>query len=1142
MGAAESMRLAAPASPYKGLAPFEDSELDELLFFGRERDRAVISANLVAARLTVLYGSTGVGKSSVLRAGVARDLRSLQEQPLVVVHDSWAEHPLRSVTEAIAAASHVEPTSLSDTAELAAALHGDVYLLLDQLEAYFVYHGADPALADGLLELLARPELPVHILLSIREDALARLDAFKNQLPGLLANRVRIDHLTRAAGRHAIVGPIERFGTLVPAEEALTIEPELVEAVLDGVRAGAVVQAGRGRGVSKAAATQARIEAPYLQLVMQRLWEVERAERSRLLRLETLDRLGGPARIVELHLESAIDALTPEQRALAARMFNHLVTPSGMKISQGTRDLAGYAGTSAEAIAPVLETLDRERILRSVGGEDAEDAHEIFHDVLADAVLGWRERFAAERQLERERGAAKARHRRLIAAVGVSFLALAVMAVITVYALSQRSDARSSAREAHSRESAFNALALLTSDPEQSLELGLRSARLEPSLPLVETTLRDALLAARGLRSLAGGGGSVRDARFSPDGKIVATAGGREARLFSADTGRLLGVLHTGAPVNGVSFSPDGGMLVTAGADGRALLWSAASGKRLRVLGRFGSLTSVLFSPDGRLVATTGTDRTARVWDAKSGRLRFRLTDPAVLRGAAFSPDGKRLVTFGNDDVARVFDLTRGKLALMLREQSPLTNAQFSPNGALIATTSRDGTAQLWSSTRGALLHTMGTRADPRSSDNLLASSFSPDGHWLVTVGTEGDGRVWNVATGALETVLVGHLSTVNSVAFSPDESLIVTAGSDGSAREWSFPDGFQQAVLLGHRAAVERVGFSPTGTTVVTASNDGTARIWNAEIFPLMHRLGGHRGPVSGLAFSPDGSTLASVGTDGFVRFWPLRGTGPRRSIAAGAPLTDVAFSRDGSLLAAAGTDGRTRVWSFPAGKLAHELTEHGATSAVDLSPDGTLIATAGGRTARISPLAGGRRVVLEHPDAVNDVAFSPDGKLVATAAGKLARLWRVSDGTLVRTFAAHTDTVASVSFSPDGKLLVTASRDHDARIWDVATGQTVRILHGHTAFVSDAEFSADGRWVVTAGPGKAGVWAVSATLPFDRLFFLAGNTGPIEAAAFAPRGWMLASAGSDGSIRTFTCSLCGTTPELEQLARQRLAALARH
>ena len=61
-----------PRSPYKGLAAFGDSELDALLFFGREREREAIVANLLASRLTVLYGPSGVGKSSLLSAGVAQ--------------------------------------------------------------------------------------------------------------------------------------------------------------------------------------------------------------------------------------------------------------------------------------------------------------------------------------------------------------------------------------------------------------------------------------------------------------------------------------------------------------------------------------------------------------------------------------------------------------------------------------------------------------------------------------------------------------------------------------------------------------------------------------------------------------------------------------------------------------------------------------------------------------------------------------------------------------------------------------------------------------------------------------------------------------------------------------------------------------
>jgi ABC-type phosphate transport system ATPase subunit len=73
MNGAESI----PSRPYKGLARFDDSELDERFFFGRDREIELVAANLVASRLTVLYGPSGVGKSSLLRAGVVRRLRAL---------------------------------------------------------------------------------------------------------------------------------------------------------------------------------------------------------------------------------------------------------------------------------------------------------------------------------------------------------------------------------------------------------------------------------------------------------------------------------------------------------------------------------------------------------------------------------------------------------------------------------------------------------------------------------------------------------------------------------------------------------------------------------------------------------------------------------------------------------------------------------------------------------------------------------------------------------------------------------------------------------------------------------------------------------------------------------------------------------
>ena len=128
---------------------------------------------MLASRLTVLYGPSGVGKSSLLRAGVARRLRELSGAP-VVVHDSWAEDPVAGLTASVRAeCGDLGPTAgLVDTVAAAAQVGGELHLLLDQFEEYVLYHGADGPLSEALPRLLRRPGLRVNVLLAVRDDAL----------------------------------------------------------------------------------------------------------------------------------------------------------------------------------------------------------------------------------------------------------------------------------------------------------------------------------------------------------------------------------------------------------------------------------------------------------------------------------------------------------------------------------------------------------------------------------------------------------------------------------------------------------------------------------------------------------------------------------------------------------------------------------------------------------------------------------------------------------------------------------------------------------------------------------------------------------------------------------------------------------
>jgi WD40 repeat protein len=279
------------------------------------------------------------------------------------------------------------------------------------------------------------------------------------------------------------------------------------------------------------------------------------------------------------------------------------------------------------------------------------------------------------------------------------------------------------------------------------------------------------------LRRLGDPAEQVMAVAFSPDGRLVASAG-----AGASGTGAIrVWDTATGTPVwsaddraggaLAIGFAPDGAMLATAGADGPITLRDPRTGSVVRTLeGLEGGATSLAFSGDGAIVCGGGTDEGASLWEARTGRVIRKIRPKRSLR-EFIHPGHERLIT------SVALSLDGGTLVTCSGSTSPEYG---------------DRQVRVWDARTGELRREF---SRPQSAGRFLA--LSPDGQTLATNGTGKSIALWDVKTGRLVRELLGHPHPPQSAAFSADGRLLVSGADYRTTKVWEVASGRLLATMV---------------------------------------------------------------------------------------------------------------------------------------------------------------------------------------------------------------------------------------------------------------------------------------------------------------------------------------------------------
>ncbi len=1097
-------------NPWPGLASFR--EADRELFYGRETETQEVLRLALRERLTVLFGLSGLGKTSLLSAGLFPLLRQENVLPVYIRLDFSADFSketevrrtlsgqvrqaiTREATEAgIEVPAGIGDPALSEAETLWESLHRQgaelwsprnrivtPLLVFDQFEEVFTLGRGNAAraqeaeaflteladLCEGSVpaDLRARLEAdpsatrelsltrhPYKILLSLREDFLPELEGLRGRIRSIVHNRFR---LRRMNGDNALRVVTQAGGHLV--------EPDVPERIIRFV-------AGReSDGENEISLAELDVEPALLSVVCR---ELNNKRRTQGLPRITADLVrGNRDEILSGLYERSVDDLGPEVRSF---IEERLLTKSGFRDSVALENAVESPGVTREA----LDKLTDRRLLR-IEDRGGMQRLELTHDVLTGVIRksrdSRREREAREREEVGRREAERKLRRSRLANALLAVVLLGVIALAGWAVAAQRKAARALASTDLARTAN-----LRDRNPAQALAYLARVIRAEPESVPAQSLLADLLLYRTWPRPVAELRlADVELAHLSDDGRLFAMVDGGRVRLWDTRTLQRAGDIRQPEAVESLDISQDGRRLLIL-SPGLAQLWDTRTGKSL--LGRIdlGDKSHALLSPDGRWLALDQGGKTLALRHIGTNvehRISFPEYPPELaphggFENLGFSPDSRRIFAQDNLQIL-LWDVESGQ-SLPAPPAGRITSVSFSPDGRLLLVTG--GETVLWDVEAGS-------PAGRRFAGDATQAWLSPRGDRLATYDeSQATLRIWNTR-GTSEAVPVIRKRNLRRAELSRDGQLLLTMSPEG-VELWdadtgrpvnqAFCDCLQGRFLAGTRQVVTGDESGILTVWSATPSWSGTELLYSSD----KDRPDEHTSPV----FSLNGGRLGVRTENGQVRVWDTDAVRP-----VGPPIQDVAsfgLSPDGRFLLEGRGNGTLQLRDAQTGRpVWHALRLPGdvyppaflSRAPAHLNVEKEIFGIRGrDSTVQLWSLATGRLVgTAGQGEGITDFAFSPGGdRLVTTSAKGVVRTRDPRTGQPLGSPLENTSPVTSFAFSSDGERIATGTRRGFAWIWDLRSGKLLTGPLRHPYPVNSIQFQPAGRLLLTRARNALKLW----------------------------------------------------------------------